>query len=157
VHFEQGSATVRFTESREEERVMSTARNPIGCEGQRGDFITGCVLLDVIEVTYEERAYLEERFGSGLEVDRVARFYIVHRDSPSAELRLARVHELQTSYRPGFCEHCAEAVNRGGLFLYDSPRHSPKQLEVVPVERSSRRSPWTRARRTVQERTHAAS
>lgn len=100
--------------------------------------ITGCVPLEIVKVTAEERAYFERRFGRPVEVDRVGRFYLVHRDAPAPQMRDARVADLRTSFRPTLCEHCAAAVSQGGLLLYESPRSAPKELRIVPVDRPSR-------------------
>ena len=92
-------------------------------------------VLEVVAVGDEECAYFEARFGRDVEVDRAGNFYLVHRDAPSVELRLARLEEVRTAFRPARCEHCADAVHRGGLYLYDSARYAPKELRIVPVDR----------------------
>lgn len=114
---------------------MSANPNDFAYPAAGPEPITGCVRLDLHGVREEERDYFERRFGKGIEIDRVGRFFLVHRDAPGADLRAARVIELQTNFRPAFCEHCAEAVARGGLFLFDSPKFAPKELRIVPVER----------------------
>ena len=98
--------------------------------------VTDRRVLEVRPIGVKERAYLEARFGADIEVDRAGNFYIVHRDSPSVELRSARLEEVRTAFRPSHCEHCAESVSRGGLYLYDFARYAPKELRIVPVDRA---------------------
>jgi hypothetical protein len=93
-------------------------------------------MLEVLPVGVKERAYLEARFGANIEVDRAGNFYLVHRDAPSVTLRSARLEEVRTAFRPSHCEHCAESVSLGGLYLYDFARYAPKELRIVPVDRA---------------------
>lgn len=114
---------------------MSATAQVTTSQSIHAHYATDRLVLAVRTVGVEERAYLEARFGTDIEVDRAGNFYLVHRDGPSAALRSARLEEVRTAFIPSHCEHCAESVHRGGLYLYDFARYAPKELRIVPVER----------------------
>lgn len=65
-------------------------------------------------------------FGDSFEVDRVGTFLLVHRDSPTPQLRRARVEDLRTRFDPTRYEEDRDLVNRGAIYVWNSPSHDPR-------------------------------